>query len=107
MTWPAKVARAIETRSGGVCEGCGQAPAMEKHHRKFKSRGGKDTADNGLDLCGWGNHTGCHGKAHSSDPPKGWSVHSWEEPSAIPVELHDGVFLLNAFGTRDDQEVPF
>lgn len=94
MTWPAKVARAIESRSGGLCEGCGEAPATEKHHRKYKSRGGKDVLSNALHLCGWGNHSGCHGRAHSDDPPEGWSVHSWEEPRLEPVRLHVGRVVL-------------
>ena len=108
MTWPARVARQIEERSGGICEGCGNAPATEKHHRKFKSRGGKDTVDNGLDLCGWGNHTGCHGEAHSGAAAvvEGWSVNSWDDPRHRPV-LYRGrfVFLLPDGGIEDMGEV--
>src|SRR3546814_876167 len=69
MTWPAKVSKQIEERSGGICEGCGEREATEKHHRKYKSRGGKDTLENALHVCGFGNNAkeGCHGEAHE-DP---------------------------------------
>ena len=96
MSFPPRVRRLIVARSGGVCEGCGHADATEMHHRKYKSRGGKDTPSNALHLCGWGNHTGCHGAAHSDDPPQGHSVHSWENPLHELV-LYRGalVFLLD------------
>ena len=104
MTWPAKVSKLIETRSGGLCEGCGVREASEKHHRKFKSRGGKNELVNALHLCGWGNHTGCHGEAHT-DPERtvdGWSVNSWDDPRSKPV-LYRGrwVFLLPDGGVAD------
>lgn len=98
MSFPASVRKAVATRSGGVCEGCGNAPATEFHHRRFKSRGGKDTIENCLHLCGWGNHTGCHGAAHSADPPQGWAVHSWEDPKLIPVVIVGGEFWLTQDG---------
>lgn len=84
---PAKVKRAVEARSGGVCEGCGQRPAVEMHHRKFRSRGGKHEVVNLLHLCGWGNHSGCHGVAHDGDRgvALGWAVNSWDEPRNRPV----------------------
>jgi hypothetical protein len=91
MRWPAKVANAIRERSGGVCEGCGNQPATEMHHRQFASRGGRSTVENGLHLCGWGNHTGDHGVAHSAEGHElGWSVHSWDKPALVPV-LYRGV----------------
>lgn len=110
MTWPAKVKRLIEARSGGVCEGCGKRPATEMHHRKYKSRGGKNTAENALHLCGWGNHTGCHGEAHTN-PERvidGWSVNSWDDPASKPV-LYRGVwvFLLPGGGADEVGVVSF
>lgn len=86
MSGPTKATLlALEERSGGTCEGCGGAPATEVHHRKFRSRGGLHNLGNLLHLCGWGNHTGCHGRAHSADPPEGWAVHSWDDPLLTPV----------------------
>jgi len=96
VTWPKKIADAIEERSGGVCEGCRKRPATDKHHRKYKSRGGKDELINALHLCGGanglpgGNHSGCHGIAHSKRGHElGWSVNSWDDPAEIPVQRLD------------------
>ena len=77
----------VATRSGGVCEGCGIKPAQSKHHRLYRSRGGLDTADNLLDLCGRSNVDGCHGRAHTAEGEVlGWSVRSRFDPATIPVE---------------------
>lgn len=105
MTWPKKVADAIRERSEGLCEGCGERPATEMHHRQFKSRGGKDILVNALHLCGWGNHTGCHGVAHSAEGGElGWSVNSWENPALKPV-LYRGVLRwLTDYGPPTDVE---
>lgn len=52
------------------------------HHRKFLSRGGDHSPANLAHLCGGasglagGNHSGCHGLAHSATPPEGWSIPS-------------------------------
>lgn len=92
MAIPKRVSELIEKRSGGVCEGCGHRPAVEKHHRKYKSRGGKDEVVNLLHLCGWGNHTGCHGVAHSTRGHElGWSVNSWADPADVAVTFADGI----------------
>lgn len=99
---PKRVRLLVAERSGGICEGCGQAPATEMHHRQYKSRGGKDTPDNLLHLCGWGNHTGCHGKAHQGGgEARGWSVHSWDKPLNVPFQDGSGTWwFLLADGTR-------
>lgn len=98
---PKRVAAELEQRSRGVCEGCGKAPATEMHHRKFRSRGGLHRLGNLLHLCGWGNHTGCHGAAHGPDAPEGWAVHSWEDPLLVPV-VHaraGRTYLTNVVGS--------
>lgn len=48
-----------------MCERCLKKPAVEIHHRRFLSRGGKHNVANLLHLCGGGNFDGCHGEAHS------------------------------------------
>lgn len=99
-TIPAAVVRLVEARSGGLCEACGRVPAREKHHRQYRSRSGSDVASNLLDLCGWGNHTGCHGVAHSKrGHDLGLSVHSWDSPDAVAVvhAVH-GLVLLDDVG---------
>lgn len=94
---PAANRRAVEERCGGLCEGCGQRPVTDIHHRKYKSRGGTHDIENLLALCGGaggmagGNHSGCHGVAHSTEGHGlGWSVHSWDDPADVPV-LYRGV----------------
>lgn len=47
----------IAARSGGVCEVCGAAPAVEMHHRRARGIGGSKRPDtslvsNGLHVCG-------------------------------------------------------
>lgn len=64
----------IAQRCHGMCEGCHQEPAMNLHHRRFLSRGGKHNLANLVALCGSGNHTGCHGDAHGSAPLPGWAI---------------------------------
>jgi hypothetical protein len=43
-------------------------PGNEWHHRRSRSVKDEHTncPCNGIVLCGWGNHTGCHGWAHSN-----------------------------------------
>jgi hypothetical protein len=106
---PARVRNTIRDRSGNTCEGCGANGPLELHHRKFRSRGGKHAASNIVALCGWGNHTGCHGRAHSDDPPAGWAVNSWGNPVVIPfLSVHGLVWLDDAGGVHDASgHVPF
>lgn len=78
--------RELKLRSGGTCEGCGEKPAEQAHHRQFKSRGGKGTLSNSLHLCGSGNHTACHGRAHSGylGETVGWAIRSGYSPLDVP-----------------------
>lgn len=46
---------------GDCCAVCGRYPA-ERHHVVFRSQGGGDGPT--IPLCGHGNTSGCHGKAH-------------------------------------------
>lgn len=88
-----RAARAeVQRRSGGMCEGCGRRPKSDRHHRQHGAAGRVDTVDNLLDLCGGpggmpgGNHSGCHGVAHSGDGYfLGWSVKGGNDPADIPV----------------------
>lgn len=91
-------------RSGGVCELCWQAEATEIHHRKYRSRGGGHELANLLHVCGMGNTSGCHGRAHSGvGADNGWSVHAWQHPDVVPVLRPDGRFYIP---TDDGQWVP-
>lgn len=59
------------------------------HHRKYRSRGGKNTKANLVHLCLW-----CHSLAHSAEPPQGWAVHSWDDPSEELFLHHWGLIYL-------------
>ena len=91
--WPREFSHAarrlIVARSGGVCEGCGVAPAAEIHHRLFKSRLGFGNPANGLHVCGFGNNQNgsCHGTAHAGyiGESLGWSIRSGFDPLLVPI----------------------
>lgn len=94
---PAESRRAyqlVKDRSFGLCELCGAQPATEVHHRQYRSRGGLDTVDNLVHVCGWGGTLGCHAKAHNDtdSPQNGWAVPSGFDPARIPV-LYRGQWM--------------
>jgi hypothetical protein len=94
----------VYARSKGYCEKCGgQLPfSWALHHRKLKSRGGKDEVENLVAL-----HHECHNLATDSvhnNPNKatevGLMVSSWSNPAECPVTLPDGSsVILTALGT--------
>jgi hypothetical protein len=88
------VRQAVYSRSKGYCEKCGkQLPeSWALHHRKLKSRGGKDEVANLVAL-----HHACHNfgtdsvhlnPTQASD--KGLMVPSWQAPQECPLTLPDG-----------------
>lgn len=90
MSFPTKVRALVAERSGGVCEGCGNARAVEVHHRQYLSRGGRNTVENALHVCtggAAGNIAGCHGLAHAGyvGESLGWAVRSRIDPLTVPV----------------------
>lgn len=92
------------SRARGYCEKCGSAvpESWALHHRKLRSRGGKDEIANFLVL-----HHACHNLATHSvhlNPAeaerKGYMVPSWQEPSECPLTLPDGsIVILTTEGT--------
>ena len=85
-------------RCDGYCERCGIRldNAWAMHHRKLKSRGGKNEIMNVLAL-----HHHCHNLGTDSvhlAPEKateaGYLVSSWENPQVVPVTLGDGRKVL-------------
>jgi hypothetical protein len=75
-----------KVRSFGLCEICGVRQATELHHRQYRSRGGRHEVANLLHVCGWGNHTGCHGKGHNPGAHEnGWAVASGLNPEEVRV----------------------
>ena len=89
---PSKNRRIVEQRSGGVCESCGDNPASDVHHRQYRSRGGSHDVHNLIHLCGWGNHTGCHGRAHTDGEREGLSIRRGFRSILQPV-LYRGVWV--------------
>lgn len=73
---PGKVRRLLHRRSGGVCERCRTARAVELHHRKMRSAGGTHHPLNCLMLC-----TLCHTYAHTAGQAaytEGLLLHFWD-----------------------------
>lgn len=66
------------------------ARATNFQHRKNRSQGGEWSASNGLDVCGQGNATGCHGFIHQNPnhaDALGYYVRRGEDPATTPVKL--------------------
>lgn len=90
-------------RCAGRCERCGipLEASWALHHRKLKSRGGKDDITNLIAL-----HHHCHNLGTDSVHLKpeaatraGLIVASWDDPATIPVLLFDeGPVLLTGEG---------
>jgi len=113
---PPKVRAVVDERDEQVCVCCAQR-ATDRHHRRFKGMGGSslpdtDTAPNLVTLCGLGNTSGCHGRAHSDQQwalANGYRVPQGADPLTIPITHHAwGVVWLTTDGgfNLDPQEVP-
>ena len=99
-----KIVALVEQRAQGYCEACGkpEQTTMALHHRKLKSRGGKDSASNLMRV-----HHSCHnmstGSIHANPAwaeDKGFMVASWQEPHEAPMHTPDGsIVLLQNDGT--------
>jgi len=93
-----EIVELVNERAGHYCETCGN-PALESmalHHRKLKSRGGKDSASNLIKV-----HHKCHNLGTNSihlNPSmasdKGWMVSSWSDPETEPFLRPDGSWVL-------------
>lgn len=81
------------------CESCGRwSDRLERHHRQFRSRGGVWVPSNVVLIC-----RDCHEDATDEAPwvqGSGLNVHSFEEPTEVPVRLWyaDGWALLDDDG---------
>jgi len=89
-----KAREIVYLRCGGRCEKCGkQLPeSWALHHRKLRSRGGKDQVSNFVAL-----HHGCHNLNSDSvhfNPAdsieSGLMVPSWANPEECPLTLPNG-----------------
>lgn len=104
-------------RDGYRCAWCGASDVrLEVHHRAGKGIGGSRELDhlaNLVSLHGWGNHTGCHGRAHGAAVgdreaalAAGMTLPRGTDPSTVPVLYHDGLWLLDDSGSRVSCETP-
>jgi 5-methylcytosine-specific restriction endonuclease McrA len=88
----------VKERAGDFCEVCGKGAeiSMAFHHRKLKSRGGKDSVANVIRI-----HHKCHNLSTKSihlnpdaSEQKGWIVGSWQEPHEAPFHRPNGSIVL-------------
>lgn len=93
-----KLREIVYARSKGYCEKCGnQLPeSWALHHRKLKSRGGKDEVSNFVAL-----HHGCHNLDTDSvhlNPARadrlGLMVPTWQDSWECPLTLPDGSIVI-------------
>ena len=100
-----EIAEAVILRAGGYCEKCGKVlHDYALHHRKLKSRGGKDSVSNLMVL-----HNECHNLGTMSvhmtpelSTKRGHMVSSWDNPEDVPVLMADGE--LYYFKENGDKE---
>jgi HNH endonuclease len=100
--WSEETRAALQRRSGGWCEICGQQPATDAHHRQ-RRRQGDHSIRNGLLLC-----RTCHRGAHEHPADArgfGWIVPTWASPATTAVLINGNRWcLLEPDGTyRTDQ----
>lgn len=93
----------VYSRSQGYCEKCGLGlpESWALHHRKLKSRGGKDTVENLIAL-----HHECHNLGTNSvhlnikiAEENGWIVKGHADPAEVPITLHyKSIVILDSEG---------
>lgn len=102
-----QVCRTVDRRDSYQCARCGVSlftVAGSHHHRKRRSQSSPETVhnvENLILLCGSGT-TGCHGWVHSHPMEayeQGFLVHSYQEPSKVPVRTYRGWRRLLQDGT--------
>ena len=112
---PAQVRAVVDGRDERVCVYDGQ-PATDRHHRRF-GMGGSSLPDhqspqNIISLCGFGNTSGCHGRAHTDREwalANGYRVPHGTDPLTVPITHHAwGLVWLTADGgfSLEPQEIP-
>ena len=101
------VAKIVLDRAKGYCERCGKSADLALHHRKLKSRGGKDEVVNLVAVCVF-----CHTLGTNSihlNPKKsteeGWMVSAYQNPSSVSLHIAGGkVVRLSQEGTYEEAE---
>ena len=88
----------VKNRCLAYCEKCGKplGESWALHHRKLRSRGGKDTYSNFVALHHECHNTGTdsvHGNPYKSEQV-GLMVGSWQDPNDVPLTLPSGDIVL-------------
>lgn len=96
--WLARAA--VRLRSGGACEGCDMARAVDWAHRQGRAQGGRWAPGNGLDFCRY-----CHTWQHARPAAAaqlGWTVRRGQHYLTQPVKhgRHGWVLLDDTGGYR-------
>lgn len=99
-----EIAEAVLKRANGYCEHCGKSGELTLHHRKLKSRGGKDEVANLLAVL----HP-CHLYDIHANPQKatvkGWMIPSYGAPTEYPLHTPEGLIVrLTNEGTKERLE---
>lgn len=87
MPVPLKVRRQVWERSGYKCEACGLDRAVHVHHRKLRSQGGENSADNLLHVS-----FRCHDRIHANPEEsyvRGLLVKRGGIPALVPVHMYE------------------
>lgn len=99
----------VHERSNRSCEVCDAARTTNYQHRLPEGRGGPTTAANGLDVCGMGNASGCHGRIHQNPNLavyNGWTVDTGEDPAKRQVLRRGEWVYLRPDGGMDPAPAP-
>jgi HNH endonuclease len=87
------VAQIVLERAKGYCERCGISSGnLALHHRKLKSRGGKDEVSNLVAVCHQCHNLGTH-SIHLNPKQatlKGWMVPTYADTTDFPLHLFGG-----------------
>ena len=85
-----QIAETVLARARGFCERCGvPSHDLALHHRKLKSRGGKDEVANLVAVCHKCHNLGTH-SIHlrpKEATEKGWMVSAYQNPEDVPVSI--------------------
>lgn len=110
-TGPSQGTRAAVIRRDNYrCVRCGRmmgSSPFSIQHRKARGMGGTtdpqiNSPSNLILLCGDGVR-GCHGWVESNREEareSGWGIHSWDDPTDMPVQYLDGIYYLDHDGNR-------
>lgn len=90
MKFSTKTRDLVLSRAQDKCERCGgRITQAQIHHRKPRGMGGSKNPEVGSPANAMLVHPACHAwiESHREQAyENGWLVHSWQEPSKIPVK---------------------